>query len=62
MYTISVVYYEQRYFVVMCVHISADINIMFVVDDVSADSELQSATTPTATPPRTGTTSQKAGE
>ena len=46
----------------MCVHISADINIMCVVDVVSADSESQSATTPTATPPITDATSQKAGE
>ena len=47
---------------VMCVHISsADINIMCVVDVVSADSKSQSATTPTATP-ITDTTSQKPGE
>ena len=46
----------------MCVHISADISIMCVVNVVSTDSESLSATTPTATPPITDTTSQKAGE
>ena len=50
----------------VCSHLrSADINIMCVVDVVSADSKSQSATTPTATPPSTDATdsfSQNPGE
>ena len=47
---------------VFFVHISVDINIVFVVDVVFADSKSQSATTPTATFPNTDATSQKPGE
>ena len=48
---------------VMCVHnSSADINIMCVVDVVSADSKSQSTTTPTAAPTSTDATPQKSGE
>ena len=65
MYVISctqVVYHEYCYVVVFFVHISIDINVMCLLDVVSADSKSQSATTPTATPPSTDTTSEKPGE
>ena len=58
------VYHEYHYVVVlcMCVHISADITIKCMHVVPTDSKSLQSATTPTATPPSTDATSQKPGE